>query len=386
MSTTWSGIGMGSCFLARRTSECAPQPWLKATTRPSSLASPLAQTPKVCASGPARRIMKPHVEQESGEPWARGESGPPRPSYHRSAAASRPSGERVRTRPRPRSLATCAHLRLVVGVERVVAEGVGGHQARVVVVDREQVARGQVTGLDALAVGHPRGRHDGVVTGEQDDLADRDLLLARGPGHDHRPAPAGVAAHGGGEEVGHDPLVLGLDAEVVADLVGRDLLEQGRARHVDGGGRNRVGLLAKLSGGAHRPQHGSSRRSMSGRGRVRPVAGGASGQDGSMTSGRPDHRPPPGGGGRDEPSYDDAGTTRADAPGAGERAGPGGRPGPRHRRARDRPRRACHRPGDRPVRSGSPAAVQRAARRQRPGGRGLRSEPAHLPPRRQRGR
>ena len=51
VSKTWSGIGTGSCFFWIRTSEWAPQPWSNVTTRPSSLASPLAQTPNVSAQG-----------------------------------------------------------------------------------------------------------------------------------------------------------------------------------------------------------------------------------------------------------------------------------------------------------------------------------------------
>ena len=95
-----------------------------------------------------------HLGERAGEPdqeaagraAARGPtgravtSGPLSPSYQRWAARSRPSSESVRTRPRPRSLATVRIWVLVVGVERVVAEGVRRDQARVVVVDRQQVA------------------------------------------------------------------------------------------------------------------------------------------------------------------------------------------------------------------------------------------------------
>ena len=51
--------------------------------RPSSLASPLAQTPKVSASGPAMRMRKPHDVHWSGADWAIGAEGPPSPSYQR---------------------------------------------------------------------------------------------------------------------------------------------------------------------------------------------------------------------------------------------------------------------------------------------------------------
>ena len=70
---TGSGSGCGSCCLASCTSECAPQPWSKETTRPSSLASPLAHTPNVSDSGPAIRTRKPQVEHGSGADWASGE-------------------------------------------------------------------------------------------------------------------------------------------------------------------------------------------------------------------------------------------------------------------------------------------------------------------------
>ena len=53
-----------------------------------------------------------------------------------------------------------ADLRLVLGVERIVAEAVRRHQSGIVVVDGEQVARRQIAGLDPLPVGHPLGSDD----------------------------------------------------------------------------------------------------------------------------------------------------------------------------------------------------------------------------------
>ena len=123
-------------------------------------------------SGPASRTRKPQVQQVSGAAWASGASGPPSPSYHRSAARSRPSSESVRTRPRPRSLATLRTCALSSAVERVVAEGVRRHEPRVVLLDGQQVARGEVAGLEPLPVGHPRRRDDRVVAGDQHDLVD----------------------------------------------------------------------------------------------------------------------------------------------------------------------------------------------------------------------
>ena len=157
VSNTGSGIGTGSCFLASRTSECAPQPWSK------------RHDPAVVV-GVAVGADAEHLRQRAGDPHQEaagraavrartGPAGPPGRRRRRTTAARRARGPRatsVRTRPRPRSWATVADLRLVVGVERVVAEGVRRDQPRVVVVDRQQVARRQVAGLDPLAVGHPR--------------------------------------------------------------------------------------------------------------------------------------------------------------------------------------------------------------------------------------
>ena len=247
---TWSGSGCGPIFLARRTSECAPQPWSKVTTRPSSLASPLAQTPKVSLSGPAMRTRKPQEWQWCGAAWAIGGLG--------AAAAVVPAlGGEVATLDRegadPAETEVGGDgldLRLVLGLERVVAEGVRRHQARVVVGDGQQVAGREVTGLQALAVGHPLGGRDGLLAGDEDDLVDGDGLLAAGAHDGHRPAPPDVALALAGEQVGDDALALGQRREVLADVGGVvDLLEQRRAGQVDGGGGRRVGLAARGYGG-----------------------------------------------------------------------------------------------------------------------------------------
>ena len=140
VSKTGSGSGWGSCFLARRTSEWAPQPWSKLTARPSSLASPLAQTPKDSLSGPAIRTRKPQLRQWWGADWASGESGPPSavvpPLRGQLAALDRQGAHPAQAE----VLRDLADLFLVVGVEGVVAEGVRRDQPRVLVADREQVA------------------------------------------------------------------------------------------------------------------------------------------------------------------------------------------------------------------------------------------------------
>ena len=81
-------------------------------------------------------------------------------------------------------------------------------------------------GLMPLAVGHPLGRDDGLVAGDQHDLVDGHGLLPGRPGHGDRPAPAEVAGSGAGEEVGDQPVALDHVAEVLADVGGVHVLEQ----------------------------------------------------------------------------------------------------------------------------------------------------------------
>ena len=138
-------------------------------------------------------------------------------------------------------LGDLAHLRLGVGVERVVAEGVGRHQARVLVLDGEQVAGREVAGLEPLLVGDPRRRHDRVGAGDEHDLVDGGLAAVRGTGQRHRPAPAGVAGARAGEQVGDDELTLALGTEVLTDVGGVRQVEDHGAREVGGRGQGGVG-------------------------------------------------------------------------------------------------------------------------------------------------
>ena len=147
-------------------------------------------------------------------------------------------------------LGDLADLRLVVGVERVVAEGVRRDQPRVLVADREQVAGRQVAGLDPLAVGHPGRGHDRLVAGDQHDLVDGDRLVPRGAGDGDRPAPADVPPAGAGEQVGDHPLPLVGRTEVLADVGGVDVLEQRGAGDVGGRDQRGVGSASRRGGGA----------------------------------------------------------------------------------------------------------------------------------------
>src|SRR5450756_1633947 len=81
-SRTCSSGGLGS---SRTTSIslCAPQPWLRLTTRPSEGDQALAHTPKKDRSAPAIGTKKPHDEQGSEACSATGDLGPWSPSYQR---------------------------------------------------------------------------------------------------------------------------------------------------------------------------------------------------------------------------------------------------------------------------------------------------------------
>ena len=249
-----------------------------------------------------------------------------------------PPATRVRTRPRPRSWATCADLRLVVGVERVVAEGVRRHQPRVVVVDGQQVARatgrraGSARGRAPTAGRRSRRRRGSSTTSSTVTVFWRD---ARATVTDQcQPTYPGRVA---GEEVGDDALALDDVAEVLADVGGVDLLEQRGAGQVDrrdGGG---VGLGAH--GRHHGRNHDPSAPALSGRvptpapmSRLRGVA--ASGQDGPMSTPRPDsstgeqradRRPDRATGGRGPSGGSGAARAGRPAAGAGCAAPPGRR-------------------------------------------------------------
>ena len=150
------------------------------TIRPSSLASPLAQTPKVSLSGPAMRTRKPQLRQWCGRGLGQRRVGAAVavvPALRGEVAALDGEGADP---PEAELLGDLPDLRLVVGVERVVAEGVRRDQPRVLVADRQQVAGREVAGLEPLAVGHPGRGHDGLVAGDQHHLVDGDALLPRG--------------------------------------------------------------------------------------------------------------------------------------------------------------------------------------------------------------
>ena len=94
---------------------------------------------------------------------------------HRCAASSRPRA----TAPRPVEAELVGDRRdgvALLVVEVVLAREVRRDQPRVVLLGREQVAGTEVAGLDALAPRQPRGRHDGVVAGQQHDLVEGDRL------------------------------------------------------------------------------------------------------------------------------------------------------------------------------------------------------------------
>ena len=148
-------------------------------------------------------------------------------------------------------LGDLADLGLLVGVERVVAEGVGRDQARVVVVDRQQVTGREVAGLDPLAVRHPLGRDDGLVAGDaaRSRRSSPTSAAARGP---RSPTSASRGSPGRSQAkrwvTRRSPSTTW--REVLPHVGGVDLLEQrgaGRVDRCDGGG---IGL------GAHGGHHG----------------------------------------------------------------------------------------------------------------------------------
>jgi hypothetical protein len=73
---------------------------------------------------------------------------------------------------------------------------------------------------------------------------------------------------GAGEQVGDDAFALDDGAEVLADVVGVDVLDQGSASRLHRGHRHGVGL------GAHRRRH---RHIITHRGGTRQIRGGAAG-------------------------------------------------------------------------------------------------------------
>ena len=182
VSKTGSGSGWGSCLLASRTSEWAPQPWSSATTRPSSLASPLAQTPKVSASGPAigpgsRRCGR--VRARTGRAASRGRRRrrtsarrPRRGPRRRACAPGRGRGPG-----RPRGSAPCRRSR--AGRRRRSTSGPAAGRRR---STGSRSPGDRSPGWMPLAVGHPGRGDDRLVAGEQHDLVDGDRASAAGRG------------------------------------------------------------------------------------------------------------------------------------------------------------------------------------------------------------
>ena len=134
VSKTGSGSGWGSCFLASRTSEWAPQPWSK-RDHPAVVVGVAVGAD---AEGVGERAGDADQEAAAaavvaGRTGRAATSGPPSPSYQRWAASSRPSTREGADPAEAEVLGDLADLGLVVGVERVVAEGVRRDQPRVVV-------------------------------------------------------------------------------------------------------------------------------------------------------------------------------------------------------------------------------------------------------------
>ena len=162
-------------------------------------------------------------------------------------------------------LGDLAYLRLLVGVERVVTEGVRRDQPRVVVLHREQITGREVAGLDPVAVGHPGGRDDRRVTGNEDDLVDghrrietEARAVERGHGDERdRPVPPDVALAGTGEQVGHDAragTLLDHMAEVFSDVSSWHVGQERGAGLVDGSDGRRIGVRGRDHGPHLRPQ------------------------------------------------------------------------------------------------------------------------------------
>jgi hypothetical protein len=143
-----------------------------------------------------------------------------------------------------------AEAELAVQLEREplgVDVRVAGHQSRVVLRRREQVAGAEVAGLDALAPRDPGRREQRAGAGQQHDLVDRHLVEAVGARDGDRPAPAGVRLVRRRERVRHHALLLDLQPEVLPDR-GPGHLDGRRAGEVHGVGALRV---RGESGGRH---------------------------------------------------------------------------------------------------------------------------------------
>ena len=264
-------VGTGSLPV----SECAPHPWSRLTTLPSSGDHSLAHTPKTV---PERRPGAGRGTRTSGTRRrtraSRGSSGRADPRNQRSAASSRPCG---REHPDARERELVDRDLVELGVARGRPAGL---EARVVGAERQHVARADVAGAQPLGPRHPLGAEDRVVAGQQLGLAHGRDAAARHARHRDRPLPAAVAAGQGGEPVGDQALALDDDAEVLADVCGvagqldRDLTCEVDGRAEDGvlrgGGHVRPrGRRRRRAGGSRTARREPSRGSGPGAGRCR---------------------------------------------------------------------------------------------------------------------
>ncbi len=98
-----SGAGQSLGCGSTSVSECAPQPWSRLTTRPSSGDHSLAQTPNSWPSEPCSGMRNAQVVQAAAADTAPAAVGPCEPRYQRSAVSASPWGDSTRVRARARS-------------------------------------------------------------------------------------------------------------------------------------------------------------------------------------------------------------------------------------------------------------------------------------------
>ena len=179
--------------------ECAPQPYVAWTTRPSAEYM-FAHTPKLGMNG----TMKAHVLHCSGAAAAMAEFGPNSP-----------------VRQRVRASWTAASVRLPKIVETVIIR------------HRHEVARAEVAGAHALGIGHPLGRLKGVAAGHERDLVDGHVLRARRAREHRLPLPSRITRHVGLKAVRRDVTREPGDANMLADAPFAQL-GNGLPRHLHG--------------------------------------------------------------------------------------------------------------------------------------------------------
>ena len=105
----------------------------------------------------------------------------------------------------------------------VAGRHVTGHQPRVVMKRRQQIAGTEVAGADALLPRQPLWGKERRRTRNQHHLTDRRPFGPGVGGNHHGPLPALITRHGGQEPVGGRGFVLKCDAEVVPDGVAAEL-------------------------------------------------------------------------------------------------------------------------------------------------------------------